>query len=124
MISPCKCKRLPEYFKADTSDPDFSKFQQIDWKKDAWVKLIQCPDCGQHWQLDQWDKYQSGLAVKIEEPDRWRQFCDKIFRIPHLVQSRGGLSQQTFAWHGCENKALMGLAYCPLCAYERSGLRE
>ena len=120
----CKCKRLPECFKSDTSDPCFKTFQEIDWKKDAGVKLVKCPECGQHWQLDQWDKYHSGLAVKIQAPESWGQYDDKNVRIAYLVKRRGGLSEQICAWQGCTNKALTGLAYCPLCAYEKSGIRE
>jgi hypothetical protein len=41
-----------------------------------------------------------------------------------LVQSRGGLSTEPCQWAGCHNRALVGLAYCDDCAYERAGIRE
>ena len=120
----CKCDDLPEYFTADTSDPYFKNFRQIDWKDDAWVKLIECPHCGQHWQLDEWDKYQNGLALKIQAPDKWKKYDDRPARIDFLIQNRGGISKELCAWQGCENNALNGLAYCPFCAYEKGGIRE
>ncbi|MCD4718660.1 MAG: hypothetical protein K8S13_02210 [Desulfobacula sp.] len=120
----CECKGLPEFIKSDTSDSYFKKFKQIDWKDDAWVKLIKCPDCGQYWQLDEWDKYQTGLAIKIEDPESWKTHNDKEIRIEFLIHTRGGLSEKTCAWQGCNNKAIIGLAYCPLCAYEKAGIRE
>ncbi|NOQ51446.1 MAG: hypothetical protein GQ578_04430 [Desulfuromonadaceae bacterium] len=124
MMKMCKCKNLPKFFKSDSSDSYFKKFKRIDWKDDAWVKLIKCPVCGQHWQLDEWDKYQTGLAIKIKEPESWRSYNDKDVRIDFLIQNRGGLSDGICAWQGCNNQALKGLAYCPTCAYEKSGLRE
>jgi hypothetical protein len=74
----------------------FKKFERIDWKDDAWVKLIKCPDCGQYWQLDEWDKYQAGLAIKIEDseswktypeisPSYWRMTMDKKYEIIILI---------------------------------------
>ena len=120
----CKCKSLPEYFKADTSDLYFKNFQQIDWKHDVWVNLIKCPDCEQHWQIDEWDKYQTGLAIKIEKPDCWKTYNDKKVRINFLIQNRGGPSDELCRWQGCNNKALKGLAYCPMCAYDGIGIRE
>ncbi len=24
-----------------------------------WIKLLQCPGCGQFWRADEWDKYQT-----------------------------------------------------------------
>jgi len=120
----CKCKSLPEYFKADTSDLYFKNFQQIDWKHDAWVNLIKCPNCEQHWQIDEWDKYQTGLAIKIENPDCWKTYNDKKVRINFLIQNRGGPSDELCRWQACNNKALKGLAYCPMCAYDEIGIRE
>jgi hypothetical protein len=120
----CKCKKLSDYFKADTSDRYFKKFQNIDWKDDAWVTLKQCPSCGQHWQLDEWDKYQTGLAIKIETPENWKTYDDTNVRVDFLIQNRGGFSDELCMWQGCSNKALKGLAYCPMCAFKKSGIRE
>lgn len=120
----CNCDKLPKFIKADTSDSYFMQFNQIDWKDDAWVHLVKCSDCSQHWQIDEWDKYQTGLAIKIEKPERWKTYNDKKVRIEFLVQNRGGLSDELCAWQRCNNKSLKGLVYCPTCAYEKIGIRE
>ena len=120
----CNCKNFPKYFKSDSSDPYFKNFNRVDWKNDAWVQLVSCPNCNQLWQLDEWDKYQLGLAIKIDVKEEWKSYNDKQIRIEFLIQSRGGLSTDNCAWQGCTNKALKGLAYCPQCAYEKLKLRE
>jgi hypothetical protein len=120
----CKCDSLPEFLKADTTNSYFKDFTRIDVKEDAWVKLIKYSDCGQFWQIDEWDKYQTGLAIKIQDPKVWKHFDDKKIKLEFLVQNRGGLSGTKCAWQGCNNKAINGLAFCPSCAYEKVKLRE
>jgi hypothetical protein len=120
----CKCDKLPKFIKADTSDSYFKQFNQIDWKDDSWVKLVQYPDCSQHWQIDEWDKFQTGLAIKVKDPESWKAFDDRAIRVEFLIHNRGGLSETRCAWQGCGNKAIIGLAYCPLCAYEKAKIRE
>ena len=120
----CKCDSLPEFLKADKTNPYFKGFNRIDVKDDAWVKLIKCPDCGQCWQIDEWDKYQTGLAIKIQHPKVWKHFDDKKIRLEFLVQTRDGLSEIKCAWIGCNNIAIRGLAYCPSCSYSKAKIRE
>ncbi len=120
----CKCKKYPKFFESDTYDPYFKDFEKISIKQNKFVILVRCPQCKQHWQLDAGDNYRSGLAIKIDVPEKWDTYDDIDVRIAFLIKSRGGLSDETCLWSGCNNKALNGLAYCPKCAYEKSNINK
>lgn len=97
---------------------------QVAVKSAGWVRLLRCADCGQHWQVDDWDKYQDALAIKIDTPDGWQELNDEKYRLEFIVQNHGGLGDDTCQWHGCANRTLKDMAFCPRCAYENMGLRD
>ena len=120
----CKCKELPEFLEADTGNQPVPGLEEVQCKRDAWVRLYRCPTCGQHWQIDEWEKYSPGLAIKIADPDKWFEFDDEPLRLAYLVQARGGYSYEACKWRGCGKPCLKGLAYCAVHAYEVFGLRK
>ncbi len=83
-----------------------------------------CGKCGQLWQFDLIDKYQTCLAIKIDTNVDWPTFDDKPVRLEYLIRSRGGVSDEECVMQGCKDFALYTLAYCPAHAFEYAGLRE
>lgn len=119
----CECAQKPELFPADDAHPHLRRMAAVA-HQDQWVRLLCCQSCAQHWQVDAWDKYRSGLAIKLSSPDSWAEFDDVPTRMQALVQARGGLGKEHCQWAGCANRAIHGLAYCPGCAYHQVGIRE
>jgi hypothetical protein len=120
----CECDQLPPIFNIERYASRFQdRLEIIDFKSEAWVKLGKCQICGQCWQLDEWDRYLTICAIKIDAPDSWQSYDDKPDRIRLLKDSRGGLSDEECIKANCGNKALKSLAYCPGHALE-IGLRE
>jgi hypothetical protein len=52
-----------------------SEFELIE-KKD-WYKLYENKNDKSFWRLDEWDKYQVQIFVKIESLENWAEFDDK-----------------------------------------------
>lgn len=119
----CTCSEMPNTVKGSSSDLPFKRMIEIDHKADKWINLLKCEICGQHWQVDGWDKYQTCLALKISDPVSWQSFDDLQLRKTYLVNSRGGFSQEVCSWVGCQERCLKGLAFCVMHAYD-IGLRE
>ncbi len=120
----CECNQLPHIFNVERYPNHLKdRIEFVDRKDEGWVKLGKCRVCGQYWQLDEWDKYQTICAIKVDAPDDWKNYDDKPDRIQLLINSRNGLSEEECVMAGCKNKALKSLAYCPKHAYE-IGLRE
>jgi hypothetical protein len=120
----CECERLPHVFNLEKYSNRLKKrLTEVEVKSDGWVKLCQCRACGQYWQLDEWDKYQTLCAIKISDPANWQTYDDQPDRARLLIESRGGLSEEECVMARCQNKALKSLAYCPAHAYE-IGIRE
>lgn len=118
----CHCATFPGILGIHPASAHLEYLPEIDRKAGGWVKLVRCA-CGQHWQVDVWDKDHVQLAAKIDDPGDWSVTDDKPLRIELLVRLRGGLGSTKCAWDGCTNTALRGHAYCPQCAYEKVGLR-
>jgi hypothetical protein len=97
--------------------------KEVAWTKDKWARLHKCSVCGQHWQVDVWDKYSEGLAIKIDKPEQWKDYDDESDRLSYLIESRGGVTDKQCQWQNCNENALQGLAYCPYHAYHKAGLR-
>jgi hypothetical protein len=119
----CECKRLPNIFNTERIFNGLKNRVKIVDIKNNWIKLGRCSVCGQFWQLDEWDKYQTICAIKINDPANWQTFDDEPDRVQLLINSRGGLSDKECVKANCRDTALKSLAYCPKHAYE-IGLRE
>jgi hypothetical protein len=120
----CECRQLPRIFNVEKySNHLKDRFEVVDRTDDNWIELGKCRVCGQYWQIDKWDKYQTICAIRVDFPDNWQNYDDKADRMQLLFDSRSGLSQEKCIKAGCENKALKSLAYCLNHAWE-IGLRE
>ncbi|WP_139133229.1 metal-binding protein [Pandoraea sp. ISTKB] len=76
-----------------------------------WRSLLRCPACGQLWAVDEWEKHQVQLAVKVADVQGWRA-SDEALRKERLTQSRGENAVVKCLWSGCEKYQLNGSAYC------------
>ncbi len=118
----CDCNQQSDIFQITDYGTFVSRLEIVATKSEGWIQLGRCRACGQHWQVDKWDKYQVLCAIKIANPEDWDNFTDEESRMQLLIRSRGGLSSETCMWIHCENQALKNLAFCPYHAWEK-GLR-
>ena len=106
----CNCRDQPATQRVDRMIRQlFPEFDYVDTAN--WKALLRCRHCAQLWAVDEWDKYQIQLAVKITDEVDW-QTSDEAYRKAHLTQSRGGTGNANCMWSDCSNKQLKGSAYC------------
>ena len=98
-----------------------SEFDLIE--KKSWYRLYQNKEDKSFWRLDEWDKYQVQLFVKLESIENWSEYNDQNLRINLLKENRG-LSQEKCKWKDCNKKALNNLVFCELHAYTEMGIRK
>lgn len=119
-----KTKILKEniYYVDDTIlkriDTDFELIEKKDW-----YRLYQNKADKSFWRLDEWDKYQVQMFVKLKSVENWIEFNDKDLRIELLKKGRG-LSNEKCNWKDCNKKAINNLAFCELYAYTEMGIRK
>jgi len=115
----------------DLPEPWIRSLRPLATRPERWLRLVQCPHCGQRWQLERNDcdfmpasadgrsttKVPS-LAIKVPADADWAQFDDRPARIAYLIQSRGGLGPERCLWRDCTNRALKGFAHCPEHVYD------
>jgi hypothetical protein len=119
----CDCLTLPTAVNLESAMSErLNHLDKIDEK--PFLSLHKCRGCGQLWQLDQIDRLQTNLAIKLQNVYDWNDFDDTTARVQFLIDSRGGLSDKTCIKHSCSNLALRTLAYCPEHAYFYAGLRQ
>lgn len=107
----CNCKEQPAVIDISNNHADFkSQLGQLDVGN--WVLLMQCTDCKQLYKVDEWDKYQTCYAVKILSSEHWEAFDSDALIKDHMVQNRGGLSDEPCICAGCDIKQVKGSAYC------------
>lgn len=99
-------------------DSDFDLIQKKDW-----YRLYQNKAEKSFWRLDEWNKYQTQMFVKLESAENWTEFNDQDLRIEFLKESRG-LSNEKCKWKDCSKKALNNLVFCELHAYKEMGIRK
>lgn len=116
----CKCSQLPDIVKLD-DHPAIGRFDELE--TGDWVRLVRCPHCGQLWSVDEGDKYQTQLAVRIPKNEGWRELDTTPLRRRYLIQSRGGLTDEKCIWLGCEQRRVRGVVYCVDHLY-KIGARE
>ena len=116
-----RCKSLPQIFYLDDVVFFESRLRKV--AQGNWVSLHKCRWCRQHWRLDDWDKYTTQFAVKIDDPQHWETFDSTDLEKGLLLESRGGTTDKKCIWAGCGNKSVQGVAYCIDHLYE-SGARR
>ena len=117
----CRCAIMPDALYVSDQPQDFAaSFREI--TVGDWVRLLQCETCGQHWTMDEWDKYQVQCAAKVASQTDWQALGDGG-RKQLLLRSRGGLSSTECGWTGCGNRAVNGVALCVDHLFE-AGVRQ
>lgn len=111
MKSDCHCQQQVELVEISNQYSDFiARFTQVDLGN--WVKLMECPRCGQLWKVDVYDKYQTVYAVKIPSKSDWEQFDSEARIKARMIENRGGLADKKCMWAKCKNRQVRGSAYC------------
>lgn len=119
----CECDQLPSVLDLKTYPHGLdNNLTPID--RTAWLTLQKCENCDQLWQLDNIDRLQTNLAIKLDTNVEWRDFDDRPYRYQYLIDSRGGLSEEICIMEGCQQKSLKSLAHCPFQAFDYLGLKE
>jgi len=107
----CECDSLPDAFYLDRGPKDFEKkLKNLD--AENWMHLSKCPNCGQLWIVDEWDKYSFQIASKTETRSGWEKNENLTLRKELLIKERGGLIDKECVWAGCSGKTVKGVAYC------------
>ena len=107
-----RCRSLPPAFYYDDR-PAFFEGRLEEIEAADFRRLYRCRKCGQHWRVDEWERYLIQVAVRIDDPTAWRMFDSSELENDLLVRSRGGLADAQCAWSDCPNKAVKGTALCP-----------
>lgn len=118
----CDCHEIETWCRGTRSDSPFKNMEQI--KVGDWCYLVRCKECNQLWQVDAWDKYSHGLAIKFSGAiEEWERLSDIEIRKSAMIDNHGGLSDKECQWNKCRNKALNDMAICVEHAYEEMGMR-
>ena len=91
--------------------------------KKSWFLLYKNKLTNSFWRLDEWDKLQTQIFLKLDTIENWDEFDDQNLRIELLKKNRG-LSTSTCIWKDCDKKALNNIVYCELHAYNEMGIRK
>ena len=107
----CKCQKLGDVFYLDQAPRGFEKkLKEVDAKD--WMRLYECPYCGQLWAIDEWDKYSWQVVSKVADKNGWANDQREKERKELLLSERGGTTQQECIWAGCSGKTVKGVVYC------------
>ena len=118
----CNCSKLPSIFDVEDGPKGFIK-NLIKLFKDNWIKLMQCPSCKQYLRVDEWDKYQTQFAIKLDKREGWENIDTVPLQKEFLQQSRGGTTQEECMWANCSKNRVKGVVYCVDHLYE-TGARK
>ena len=85
----CQCTKLPDAFYLDEGP---HKFADSLTREDlcAWLWLGVCPKCGAMWSVDEWDKYQEKVVIRVYSREEWNGTDTTDLRKQLLLNSRGG----------------------------------
>jgi len=118
----CACSQIETWCEGTRSDSRFKHMEQI--QVGDWCVLVRCRDCDQLWQVDEWEKYTHGLAIKYSGTiEDWQKIPDIEIRKDAMINNHGGLADKECQWQTCKNPALQDMAICVTHAYEEMGIR-
>jgi hypothetical protein len=117
----CSCSKLSPLIKVDAHPEFIGHLEKLETGN--WVRLCRCRECGQHWRVNEWDKYQVQFAVKITDVPQWKEFDSTPLQKRYLLEKRGGVTDEIYNWAGCGQHRVKGVAYCVDHLYE-TGARE
>ena len=106
----CECAVLPEIVRVVDHQTIVDQLRLIE--PGNWVRLCECPVCLQLWCVDEWDKLQVQLAIKLSDRDGWQGFDPTPLRKRFLLQARGGTVDEKCIWSGCDGRRVRGVVYC------------
>jgi hypothetical protein len=113
IIVDCKCHSLPEalYFE-DFPAHEGQNLLLIEANYDQWKNLYRCEVCDQLWIINEWDKFVTQFAVKVDIDSCWKEKNTTNLEKKLLLQSRGGTTDEDCICEGCISPRVKGVAYC------------
>ena len=111
----CNCEKLPRFSYWDPEQgialklrPFAKTVEQANWRN-----LLVCNLCNCYWRTDEIDRCNQGFVLKLGAyRDDWAVLSTEQDEKELLLQSRGGLLDQTCVWAGCGKPKVKGSAYC------------
>ena len=101
----CDCSKIKQWTEGHRNDKRFASMEEL--KIGDWCYLVKCQDCGQLWQVDVWDKYHRGLAIKyFSSVKEWERIPDKEIRKEAIIANHGGLSEKNASGLAARKKRL------------------
>jgi hypothetical protein len=82
-------------------------------KSENWKNYFQCNECKQFWCVDEFEKYQNSIAIRVKNIETISDETLIQIQMNLLVSSRDGLSNIGCIIFDCKNKSLKNLFYCP-----------
>lgn len=76
------------------------------------VELMRCSSCHQLYKVDAWDKYQTSYAIKVPSQNGWKAFDGESLIKKRMIENRGGLSNDSCMWSGCNEQRINKNAFC------------
>jgi hypothetical protein len=116
-----ECSELPRAFYLSDVPRFEARLEELE--AGDWCRLGRCRSCGQLWRTDDWDKYVTQFAVKLDSAEHWRSFDPGPLEKKLLVSARGGTEPTPCAWAGCGQPVVRSSALCTDHLYE-AGLRR
>jgi len=130
----CKCSEKAQVISARKGKQPTRHYDSIAQKlhpaypfKDAGVVathavvLVRCKACGQHWQVDSWNRGRVGwmsypdIAIKVSAPDTWQSFDDRPIRRAHFAHFDKGVENRSCGTPGCKDLSVTGFDNCANC---------
>jgi hypothetical protein len=113
----CVCINLENLVDITNDHKEFTnRFDCVDIGD--WVRLMRCPNCGQLWKVDEWDKYQTLYAQKIFSIETWKTIDHVSLIKEQMIKNRGGIEENKCLWKECDRYAVKSCAYCVDHLYE------
>lgn len=102
---------MPVAFYADAAPRGFLDSLEEKAVSPRWKRLCVCPECGESWAVDEWDKYEDQMVTRVSNAQTWDEDSEET-RKRLLQESRGGLDDAPCIWAGCQKKRVRGVVYC------------
>lgn len=109
----CKCSKYPSYlYREDLPESVISKFEVKETSMKTWKSLYECRICSQLWVIDVWEKYNPGIALKINCSNCWESIDFTPLEKDLLLKSRGGTTNEKCIMINCVNYRVKNVVYC------------
>lgn len=115
-----ECAALPDCFEIRREWPQEAFEARLEQQTHDALRhktTLRCSRCGQVWQVDDPSRHDEPLAMKVRTP--WSKRDERQARVDYLRRRYGGESDEKCVIGGCEQNALLGVAFCARHAYAR-----